>query len=252
MKTLRDIALAACIGVALLGAWQYAATSERTAFLFGSPSAIGHALFQGTASGTLPHAFLITSAEALVGFLIGITLGTFVGFLLWYAPLAARIARPYILFLGAVPVFAFAPLIIVWFGIGFSMKVALAAFAVFLIALTQSYEGARSVDEAEYKLLKTYGATRLQMFQKVIFPASLSWVFASMRLNIGFAILGAFIGEFISSNAGLGYVMIRAGSLYDIPGVFAGGLYLVALSALLTALLGLIEKYRLQIIDRLS
>lgn len=238
--------------IVFLVIWQFASTNTKFEFLFGSPASIASALIEGTLSGVLPYHFLITGAEASLGFVIGILLGTITGFLLWYSPMVARVSRPYISFLGAIPVFAFAPMVIIWFGIGFSMKVALAAFAVFLVALAQAYEGAKSVDEEEYRLLKTFGATRFQMFQKVIFPASLSWVFASMKLNVGFAILGAFIGEFISSSNGLGYIMIKAGSLFDIPGVFAGGLYLVLLSIILTWVVSNIEKNRIKIIDRLS
>lgn len=238
--------------VVILGAWQFFASNQKFGFLFGSPTAIFLKLVENTASGALPYHFAITGLEALFGFIIGIILGTFAGFLLWYSPKIASISKPYISFLGAIPVFAFAPMIIIWFGIGFSMKVALAAFAVFLVALAQAYEGAKSVDEAEYKLLKTYGATRFQMFQKVIFPSSLSWVLASMKLNVGFAILGAFIGEFISSNEGLGHFIIKAGSLYDIPGVLAGGLYLVLLSVIFSWFVKIVEKNRMRIIDWLS
>lgn len=236
----------------ILSGWQFLAHNPKLNFLFGSPTAIGNKLVENTVSGVLPYNFLITGLEALVGFVIGIVLGTFVGFLLWYSPKVAKISKPYIALLGAIPVFAFAPMIIIWFGIGFSMKVALAAFAVFLVALTQAYEGAKSIDEAEYRLLKTYGATRYQMFQKVIFPSSLSWVLASMKLNVGFAILGAFVGEFISSNEGLGHFMIKAGSLYDIPGVLAGGLYLVLLSLIFSLFVYLVEKNRMKIIEWLS
>jgi NitT/TauT family transport system permease protein len=236
----------------ILSAWQYFANNPEFNFLFGSPTAVISKLIENTVSGALPYNFLITGLEALVGFMIGIILGTSIGFLLWYSPLIAKISKPYIAFLGAIPVFAFAPMIIIWFGIGISMKIALAAFAVFLVALAQAYEGAKSIDEAEYKLLKIYGATRFQMFQKVIFPSSLSWVLASMKLNVGFAILGAFVGEFISSNEGLGHFMIKAGSLYDIPGVLAGGLYLVLLSLIFSLFVYLIERKRMKIIEWLS
>ncbi len=199
--------------------------------------------------GFCPLICWLTGIEALIGFMIGITLGTLVGFLLWYSARTANIFKPYMIILGTIPVFAFAPLIIIWFGIGISMKIALAAFGTFLIALTQSYEGAKSVDEQEYRLLKLYGATWLQMLKKVIFPSSLSWVLASMKLNVGFAILGAFIGEFISSGVGLGYFMIKSGSLYDIPGVFAGGFFLVLLSLLFNVVVKEVEKNRLKIIE---
>lgn len=249
---MKNTLISATIFVVILAIWQFFSGNPHVAFLFGSPLLVFSKLIDLTASGVLPYNFLITADEAILGFVIGITLGTIVGFLLWYSPTLAKISRPYVTFLGAIPVFAFAPMIIIWFGIGFSMKVALASFAVFLVALSQAYAGAQSIDESEYKLLKTYGATRFQMFQKVIFPASLSWVLASMKLNIGFAILGAFIGEFISSNAGLGHVMVTAGSLYDIPTVLAAGLYLVVLSAILNLVVRYVESNRMKIIDWFS
>lgn len=253
VKNAKFTALASLlILVVLLGVWQFFAANTKFNFLFGSPASVFSKLVENTVSGVLPYNFLITGMEALLGFIIGIIFGTFTGFLLWYSPKIAGVAKPYIVFLGAIPVFAFAPMIIIWFGIGFSMKVALAALAVFLVALSQAYEGAKSVDEEEYKLLKTYGATRLQMFQKVIFPASLSWVLASMKLSVGFAILGAYVGEFISSNAGLGYFMIRAGALYDIAGVLAGGLYLVILSIVFSLLVKVVEKNKMKIIEWFS
>ncbi len=244
--------ISAVIFLLILVVWQILAGNPQVSFLFGSPIAVLTKLFQGTISGVLPYNFLITGVEAITGFIIGIVGGTIVGFLLWYSPFLAKVSKPYIMFLGAVPVFAFAPMIIIWFGIGISMKIALAAFAVFLVSLSQAYAGAQSVDEAEYKLLKTYGATRFQMFQKVIFPASLSWVLASMWLSIGLAILGAFVGEFISSDVGVGHIMVTAGSLYDIPSVLAGGLYLVLLSALLGFVVYAVEKNQMKIIDWLS
>lgn len=233
----------------LLGIWQLLASSPRISFLFGSPIDIFRSLITNTLNGLLPQSLVITGFKSITGFLIGIVFGTLIGFLLWYSSKLALIFKPYIIVLGAIPVFAFAPMIIIWFGIGITMKIALSAISVFLVALVQSYEGAQSIDEEEYRLLKIYGATRLDMLKKVIFPSSLSWVLASKRLNIGFAILGAYVGEFISANQGLGFFMIRAGSLYDIPSVLAGGVYLILLALLLNYLVNLIGKNKLKIIE---
>ncbi len=238
-----------CIFIGLLIVWQLIAVSPHITFLFASPSTVWQAIVANTVNGVLPYSMWITGIETLIGFVIGIILGTLIGFLLWYSARIAQIFKPYIVILGAIPVFAFAPLIIIWFGIGISMKIALAAFGVFLIALTQAYEGAKSIDGEQYKLLKIYGASRFQILQKVIFPASLDWVLSSMKLNIGFAILGAFIGEFISSDVGLGHFMITAGSLYNIPVVFAGGFFLILLSLLFGLGVSCMEKYRLKIVE---
>lgn len=238
--------------VVLLGLWEWLAIDPRMHFLFGAPSAVMHVLWENTLDVSLPYHMLITGAEALLGFLLGVFLGTLSGFLLWYSPAVACIARPYLLILGAVPVFAFAPMMIVWFGIGFSMKVAVAALGTFLLALMQAFEGSQKVGDAEYNLFRLWGANRFQILQKLVFPSALSWVFNSMKLNVGVALTGAFIGEFISANRGIGYYMIHAGSLYDIPAVFAGAIYLVLLALIFHMLVAVIERQKFGIIKFLT
>lgn len=229
-----------------------AQSSQRISFLFGSPSLIFQSFIKFTIDGTLLYDTFLTGFETIAGFIIGTLLGTFIGFLLWYSPKVAKISHPYIFILGVIPIFAFAPIVIVWLGIGIVMKIALSAFGVFLVALTQAYDGARSIPEDEFKLMKVYGATRKQLLNKVIFPASLSWVFASLRMNIGFALLGAIIGEFIAAQRGLGHFMFLSGSFYDIPAIFAGGIYLVFLALILNFLVGLIEKNKMKVIEKVS
>ncbi|HWQ60250.1 MAG TPA: ABC transporter permease [Candidatus Fimivivens sp.] len=239
--------------LAALSIWELCAIIiPRFGFLFGSPSEIVVAFIRNTANGTLIGGFFVTGMEALTGFVVGVIFGTIAGFLLWYSPLIARIVRPYIVILGAVPVFAFAPMMIIWFGVGFGMKIAMAALGTFLVALTQAYEGAKNVDIEEFRLLRIFGATRFQVFMTVVLPSSLSWVLSSMKLNVGFALLGAFIGEFISSDNGLGHFMIRAGSFYDVSSVFAGGVYLVFLALLFEKMVNLVEKKQKKITEFVS
>lgn len=238
------------IFLVVLAVWQFFSIFPKIKFFFGSPFLVFQSIIEN--SGILLKDTLITGLESLVGLVIGILLGTMVGFLLWYSPLIARISKPYILIAGAVPIFAFAPIVILWFGIDITMKIAMAAFGVFLISLTQAYEGANSIDLDEYHLLKIFGASRFQILKKVIFPAALSWVLSSMKLCIGFSLLGAFIGEFISANRGLGHFMLRAGSLYDIPSVFAGGFFLVLLAILFNYFVILVEKNKMKIVNIFS
>jgi len=233
--------------IVLLATWELAASAPRIRFLFGTPTLIVKRLVGDTLNGFLPYHAMITGGEALAGFVLGVLSGTLLGFLLWYSPLVARIAKPYLFVLSIIPSFAFAPIIIIWFGIGMSMKVAVATFATFLVALGQSYEGCGTIDPKMFELMRVMGATRSQTLRTLVFPASLSWVFNSLKLNIGVALLGAFIGEFISADRGIGFYMIRAGSLYDMPGVWAGAVYLVLLAALLHVAVVKLELRKLSI-----
>ncbi len=107
------------------------------------------------------------------------------------------------------------------------------------------YEGGKQADDNYIDLLRTFGATRMQIYTKVIAPSTVFWVLASCKLNVGFALLGAFIGEFISSDRALGHYVLRASGLYDVPQVLAGVTCIVALSLLLGAVLDVVERYAL-------
>lgn len=191
--------------------------------------------------GSLPIDLGATFLEASVGFILGNVVGTAVGLSLWYSKTAFQIARPYIITLGSAPIFALAPLLIIWFGTGMFSKIMIAALSTVFVALLQSYTGAAEVSNDYIRLMKTFGATKNQTFRKVIAPAAIVWVISAFKLNVGFAILGAFIGEFISSNMGLGHLILVASGLFDISLVLCGVFMLVCIALFLTWVVGKLE-----------
>ena len=211
-------------------------------FLFSKPSLVFIALVENIKSLQLIYDFLTTAYETIMGFIIGNTVGIIIGFSLWYSELIAKISKPYILTIGVIPIFAIAPMTIMWFGTGAFAKIMMAALSTFPIALSQSYLGSQNVDVNQINLLKTFGASKFVIFRKIIIPSSLIWVFSSLKLNIGFALLGAFIGEFISSEKGLGYRILKSSSLYDTSLVLASLLCLILLAFFLNLLVGILEK----------
>jgi NitT/TauT family transport system permease protein len=138
---------------------------------------------------------------------------------------------------------------ILWFGVGFNMKVALAVFSTMFVAFSQAFRGATSVGQEYIDHMLGMRATKAQIFRKIVVPGSLEWVFSSMRLNVGFALLGAFIGEFIASSSGLGYVILRASSLYNVPRAIAAAVGVVILGLVFDYLGSLVERKRLTIIQ---
>jgi len=117
----------------------------------------------------------------------------------------------------------------------------MAALSTVIVALVQSFQGAMHVNEKYLHQMQVLGATKNQTFRKVVLPSSLVWVFSSLKLNIGFALLGAFIGEFISAEAGLGYFILKSSGVYDMANVFAGLVCMAFLAIVLSQLLGIIE-----------
>ncbi len=222
--------------------WWQTHADNRAQFLFSSPDKYANALLLAiTQEGILYHA-ATTAFEALAGFTLGMSTGVATGLLLWYFAPVARIASPYIVAIGSLPVFALAPIMIVWFGIGIFSKVMMAAFSTVLVALVQSYQGAKSAAPEHLRLMQVLGASRRQTFCKVIIPSSMAWVMNSMRLNIGFALLGAFIGEFIAAEKGLGYFIIKASGLYDMARVFVGITGIMLLGLIFTGVVALLER----------
>lgn len=229
--------------IILVLAWQLiTGNSERLSFLFGSPVLIGKAFWNALVTGALIRDIYVTVLETVLGFLLGNIVGSLVGLGLWYSREVAKIARPYIVAIGSVPVFALAPMLIIWFGTGLLAKVFMSAFSTLIVAVVQAYSGAQNADRDLLMLMRTFGATRNQVFTKVIVPSSLTWVFASYKINIGFALLGTFIAEFISSERGLGHLIIRAGGLYNIPLVFVGIFAFITIALILNYVIGTIER----------
>lgn len=240
------------LGVILL-CWEILGrTNGPSAFFISRPSQIYLAFIDLIISGNFFIHFFTTASEAFVGFTLGTIIGAGIGLLLWNSSIIARTVQPFVLIAGSVPLVALAPLFIVWFGVGFTMKAALAFFSTVFPALAQSYRGALSVNSEFSDVLKAMKATRNSIFFKVIIPGSLNWVLGSMRLNIGFGLLGAFLGEFIASQSGLGYVILRASSLYNVPQALAASVGIAILALLFDRLGSIVEKNSILIIQCIS
>jgi NitT/TauT family transport system permease protein len=229
--------------VVLLASWQFATmNSALNAFLFGSPSAILGFLVEMWKNGSLVADTKVTALETLLGFVVGNVLGTLIGLALWYSRFVSRVVQPFIVALGSIPIIALAPICIIWFGTGLMSKVAMATLSVVVVALITAYKGAMTVDVDQINLMRTLGASKRHIFRMLIVPASLGDIFAGLKLTAGFALIGAIIGEFMSSSEGLGHAIFKAGSLYIIPKVFAALVVTIALALFLTYVVGKIEK----------
>jgi len=232
----------ALLGV-LLGFWDHmTANNKQAAFMFGSPSAMAGFLGQMVGDGSLWRDTYVTGLETLLGFLVGNFVGTLIGLSLWYSRFVSRVVEPFVIALGSIPIIALAPIIIIWFGTGLISKVAMSTLSVVIVALVTSYKGAVGVDPDQVNLMRTLGASKFQIFRKLVVPASLADIFAGLKLTVGFALIGAIVGEFRSSSEGLGHAIFKAGSLYIIPKVFAALVATIALALLLTFVVGRIER----------
>lgn len=213
-----------------------------SSFLVGSPAGIFALAYKMTLSGELLSDTWYTLFEATLGFVIGTILGTLIGLALWYSVFVAKLVEPFIIAFNSVPKIAFAPIIILWFGTGLFSKVALAVSLTSIVALIAAYQAAKDADTDLQSLMISMGATKHQIFYRAVVPSTMPSVIATFRINIGFGLVGAVVGEFISSQRGLGHMIYSASSLYDLNTVWVWLFTLMIMGFLLYYVIDIIER----------
>ena len=213
----------AAVGLGVVGLWEAAvAMGVVDPFFVSRPSAIAGRMWVWASTGFVWTHLAITLQESILGLLIGSILGTVSGFALARATTTAKVLEPYIMMLNAVPRVLLAPLFLLWFGLGIWSKVALSVTLVFFIMFFNAYQGVRQADPVLIENARMLGATERQLVRHVLVPSALTWIFSSLQTSLGFAMIGAVVGEYLGATRGLGYVISQAEGTFDTTGVFSG------------------------------
>ena len=216
---------------------------RQAAFFFGEPLKIFARIWAWFVTGADIYKHLgITLVETVLAFGIGTVLGLACGLWLALSPMAAAICDPYIKALNSMPRVILAPIFSVWFGLGIASKVALGITLVFFIVFFNVYQGVKEVSPVVLANARMLGASRRQLLRHVYLPSATSWVFSSLHTSVGLAFVGAVVGEYLGSAAGVGYLILQAEGSFDINTVMAGILVLTAFALLLDAAVGWGER----------
>jgi NitT/TauT family transport system permease protein len=213
-----------------------------SAFLMGAPSGIFSTFYKLILNGELLSDSWYTLFEAILGFVIGTIAGSLLGLALWYSVFVAKLVEPFIVAINSVPKIALAPIVVLWFGTGLISKVALAVSLTALVALIAAYQAAKDADVDLQSLMISMGADKHQVFFKAVVPSTLPSIIATFRINIGFGLVGAVVGEFISSQRGLGHMIFTASGLYDLNSVWVGLFTLMIMGFALYYIIDIIER----------
>jgi len=224
-----------------LGAWQYFGP-RLGQIVASSPVQVFQALVDLARSGALWQDLATTLEEVLLGYLCGAGAGVLCGAILASSDLLAGLLDPFIIAIYGIPKIALGPLLVVWFGISLAPKVALAALMTFFLVFFATYQGMRNVDSDTINAVRLMGASPLQLRRYVIFPGARASIFLGLKLGVPEALVGAIVGEFVSSSRGIGYAIQYATAQLDTAGVFAGLLVLTVLSLTLNALVNRASK----------
>ncbi len=236
------------VAVVALARWQLLATGPifgrllLPPFFFSNPVDVGSQIVAWFSSGAIWKHLLITLWESILAFAIGSLGGIMVGF--WFArqPLVAAIFDPYVKMANALPRVVLAPIFTLWLGLGIWSKVALGVTLVFFIVFFNVYQGVREVSATVLANGRMLGMNERQLMRHVYWPSALSWMFSSLHTSVGFAVVGAVVGEYLGSAAGLGYLIQQAEGVFDVAGVFAGMFVLSAFVILIDLAVTRVER----------
>jgi NitT/TauT family transport system permease protein len=231
------------LGAALLGAWQALVSAGLLdKFFFSRPSEVATRVWQWLVTGTIWEHLFVTLTEAFLSFGIGAALGIGLGFLLARVVWLAELLDPYIRILNALPRVVLAPVFLLWFGLGIWSKVALGVTVVFFIVFFNTYQGVRDVDPVLLNNARMLGASERQLARHVLLPSALSWIFSSLHVSVGFAIIAVVVGEYLGASKGVGSVISEAEGLFDTTGVFAGMTVLAGVVLVVSAGVNWLER----------
>jgi len=236
------------VAVVFLGLWQLLTTVPifgrmlLPPFFFSNPVDVGSQIVAWFASGVIWKHLWITLLESILAFTIGSIAGVLIGF--WFArqPRIAAIFDPYVKMANALPRVVLAPIFALWLGLGIWSKVALGVTLVFFIVFFNVYQGVKEVSSTVLANGRMLGMSEKQLMRHVFWPSALSWMFSSLHTSVGFAVVGAVVGEYLGSAAGLGYLIQQAEGIFDVAGVFAGMFVLSAFVILIDLLVTVVER----------
>ena len=211
------------LAIALLLAWQLGSTFNLLdQFFFSRPSDVAVRVWRWTVTGTIWAHLLTTFTEAALSFAIGAFLGVLLGFVLARVQTLAALFEPFIRIANSLPRVVLAPIFLLWFGLGIWSKVALGVTVVFFVVFFNTYRGVREVDRVIVDNARMLGASEHQLIWHVLIPSALTWIFSSLHVSIGLAIIAVVVGEYLGASRGIGYMIAQAEGVFDTTGVFAG------------------------------
>ncbi len=225
--------LAGRLGIAFgaIALWEILArTHVISPFLWSMPSQIASEFIRTLRDGSLVNDASFTFTSTICGFLIGTTCGSLIGLSFWWSTWYAKVLEPFLVVFEGIPKLALAPIVVLVLGLGIASKIGMAVALTIVVSALTTYSGMRAVDRDLVRMVFSLGATRWQVFRSVIVPGTIPAIVSALRLNIGLALAGAIVGEFIGSQRGLGRTIDYAGQTYNIALIWSGVFTLSLLS----------------------
>lgn len=227
----------------IIALWEIAARLKWIdPFIMSQPARVVRTIVTLSKDGSLFLHTGVTIYETIIGFLSGTILGTLIAIILWWSDFAAKVLDPYLVVFNALPKTALGPIILVWIGGTTGSIIVMALLLSVIVTILNVYQSFKSCDEDKIKLLKTFGATKTQVLEKVVFPSSIPEIISTLKINVGLSLVGVIVGEFLVSKAGLGYLIIYGGQVFKMDLVMTSVIILAIAAALMYLSVAWVEK----------
>lgn len=234
------------VGAVFLMLWEIAADNWIDSFFVSQPTAVFTKLAGWIENGELFLHLGVTLYATVIGFVIGSVSGFTIGFIFGRYRHVAAVFDPYITAIYCLPKIALAPLFIMWFGIGIESKIAMSAVIVFFLVFLNTFSGVRDVNPIHIHATRIMGAGEWQLLINVIAPSAAAWVLTGLKVSVPYALIGTVVGEFMSSNRGMGFIIAQSSAMFDTAGVFAGLVTLALIGGVINEGLKRIERHVLR------
>ncbi len=212
-------------------------------FIFSSPSKIVITLINLHNQNNLYNHIFVTVFETCLSFILAALIGLFVASIMWWNKIIAKVIDPYLVMLNSLPKVALGPIIIIWVGANMNSIILMSLLISVIITINSLYHSFIKTDLNKYKLLKSLGATKWQIYTKLIIPSNIASIINTLKINISMSLIGVIMGEFLVSKEGIGYLIMYGSQVFNLSLVLTGIFLLGFISYLLYQIINLIDKY---------
>ena len=201
-------------------------------FITSSPSRILKTFVDMLKNELMKH-IAVTCMETILGFLLGTLLGTLIASLLWWSPFLSKVMSPYLAVLNSLPKVALVPIIIIWVGAGTSAIVTMALAISLIVTIMEVLNGFTATDVNRIKMAETFGASKFQVFTKIVFPSNIPTLLNVLKVSMGLSMVGVITGEFLVSKAGIGYLIVYGGQVFKLDLVMTSVIILAVVATIM-------------------
>lgn len=244
LRSRGDVLLSLSIAVGIVALLEVLARAKKvSSLMLPAPSAVWAALTDGLSNGGWWMHIGSTVLSMLAGFITAICVAMVIAGLLASIGLLERVVTPFIVAFQSMPKIAVAPLIVMWLGFGDTSKIVIVAISCFFPILVNTLQGLKVRDRDTYELMTSLGASRWQMFYRLRLPSSMPYFFVGIKVGMIFSLIGAVVAEFVGTASGVGFIMMQAKAQFDVPGMFACLIILMALGVVMHVLMSRAESF---------